>query len=65
MDTGTYESLFVASEFVRNVEHRQNYKVACLEEISYQNNWISKEQLLDTIENIPNQYANYIRDILL
>ncbi len=65
MDTGTYESLYLASEFVRNVEHRQNYKVACLEEIAYYNQWIDKAQLLRNIESIPNQYADYIREILI
>ena len=64
IDTGTYESLYIASEFVRNVENRQNYKVACLEEIAYNNKWISKNDLLNTIETIPNKYADYIREII-
>ena len=64
MDTGTYESLFTAAEFVRNVEHRQNYKVACLEEIAFNNGWISKDTLSNQINQVPNQYADYLKEIM-
>lgn len=46
LDTGTMESLFEASEFVRAVEHSQGLSVSVLEEIAYDNSWISREQLL-------------------
>jgi glucose-1-phosphate thymidylyltransferase len=45
LDTGTHDSLIEASQFVHTVEDRQGYKIACLEEIAYVNEWLSKEQL--------------------
>ena len=46
LDTGTHDSLLDASQYVQTIEHRQGLKVACLEEIAYQNHWIDREQLL-------------------
>ncbi|AUY34574.1 glucose-1-phosphate thymidylyltransferase [Pseudomonas soli] len=46
LDTGTHDSLLEASQYVQTLEHRQGLKVACLEEIAFQNGWISREQLL-------------------
>lgn len=46
LDTGTMESLFEASEFVRAVERSQGLSVSVIEEIAFQNGWISKEQLI-------------------
>lgn len=47
LDTGTMESLFEAGEFVRAVERSQGLSVSVIEEIAYENGWISREQLLD------------------
>lgn len=46
LDTGTHDSLLEAAQYVQTIEHRQGLKVACLEEIAYQNSWIDKERLL-------------------
>ncbi|HIH4115065.1 TPA: glucose-1-phosphate thymidylyltransferase RfbA, partial [Escherichia coli] len=45
LDTGTHDSLLDASHFVETVEKRQGYKIACLEEIAYNNNWLTKEDI--------------------
>lgn len=46
LDTGTHESLLEAGQFVATVEHRQGLKVACLEEIGFNNGWLTREDLL-------------------
>ena len=61
LDTGTIDAINNASNFIRTIEERQGLKVACLEEIAYQNNFINKNKLDDIIKNLPNDYANYLR----
>lgn len=64
LDTGTHESLVEATNFVKTVEQHQHRKIACLEEIAYLNGWITKEQLLDSAEEMnKNQYGQYLFDI--
>ncbi|MVW74476.1 glucose-1-phosphate thymidylyltransferase RfbA [Pseudomonas xionganensis] len=50
LDTGTHDSLLDASQYVQTIEQRQGLKVACLEEIAYQQGWIDKSQLLRQAE---------------
>ena len=47
LDTGTHDSLLEAGEFVRTIQHRQGTNIACIEEISYLNGWISKDTLIE------------------
>ena len=46
LDTGTHESLLEAAQYVQTIENRQGLKVACLEEIAFQNGWINRQALL-------------------
>ena len=64
LDTGTIDAINNASNFIRTIEERQGLKVACLEEIAYQNNFINKYQLNDIIKNLSNDYANYLRRLI-
>ncbi|WP_419809259.1 glucose-1-phosphate thymidylyltransferase RfbA [Sphingomonas sp.] len=47
LDTGTHDSLLEASEFVRSIQHRQGIQIACLEEIAFQQGWITADQALE------------------
>lgn len=64
LDTGTHDSLSEASTFIEVIEKRQGQKVACLEEISYRNGWISKEQLHKlAAPMMKNEYGQYLMRI--
>lgn len=61
LDTGTHESLLEAGLFVETIEKRQGYKVACLEEIAYNNGWLSKEELHRIGQSLSkNSYGQYL-----
>ena len=65
LDTGTHESLVDATNFVKTVETHQNRKIACLEEIAYNNGWISKDELNTAYELYKkNQYGKYLKDVM-
>jgi len=61
LDTGTHESLLEASTFIEIVERRQGLKVACIEEIAFEQGYISKNQLIELAQPLANnQYGHYI-----
>ena len=65
LDTGTHESLVDATNFVKTVETHQHRKIACLEEIAYNNGWISKDELIKRYELLKkNQYGSYLKDVI-
>lgn len=65
LDTGTHDTLLEASMFVRTLEHHQGFKVACLEEIAFNNGWISAEVLQKQAETMRNNsYGQYLLDLL-
>ena len=65
LDTGTHESLVEATNFVKTVETHQHRKIACLEEISYLNGWITKDDVLEVYEVLKkNQYGQYLKDVI-
>ena len=61
LDTGTHESLLQAAQFVETLEKRQGYKVACLEEIAFNQGWLTIEQVLDIGKSMSkNDYGQYL-----
>jgi len=65
LDTGTHDSLLEASHFVHTIEKRQGLKVACLEEIAFNNGWISEEQLESQAESLKKTgYGQYLQKLL-
>jgi glucose-1-phosphate thymidylyltransferase len=64
LDTGTYDSLLDAGQFVQTIEHRQGLKIACLEEIAYNNGWLSNEELLNRAQQLSKtSYGTYLFNI--
>lgn len=65
LDTGTHESLLEAGHFVHTIEHRQGLKVACLEEIAWNNGWITEETLNNQAEKFKKTgYGQYLYKLL-
>ena len=61
LDTGTHENLLEASTFIETIERRQGLKVACIEEIAFEQGYISKEQLIELAQPLAkNQYGQYL-----
>jgi glucose-1-phosphate thymidylyltransferase len=65
LDTGTFDSLHEASEFVKVLEKRQGFKISCIEEIAYLKGFINKEQLLKSAEKYGKSgYGDYLKGLL-
>lgn len=64
LDTGTPKSMLEASQFVSTIERRQGFKIACLEEIAWRQNWINDAQLMEIAKSQSNSYGDYIKHIL-
>ena len=65
LDTGTYQSLLDASQFVETIQNRQGYKIACLEEVGFNKGWISEEQIKDRVKIMgKNSYNHYLLSLL-
>ena len=65
LDTGTHESLLEAAQFVETIEKRQGYKIACLEEIAFNNGWLSKQELEVLAKPfLKNSYGQYLMQLI-
>ena len=66
LDTGTFDSLSDASNYIETIEKRQGLKIACLEEIAYNNEWIGKKEIEKTIASMPNnEYCEYLKKLII
>jgi glucose-1-phosphate thymidylyltransferase len=63
LDTGTFDSLLQAANFIQAIEERQGLKVACIEEIAYQLGYISRQQLEGLAAKMDNEYGTYLTDV--
>ena len=65
LDTGSIEDFYKTSEFVSAIENRQGFKIACLEEIAFNNNWINKTNIKDAIKFYGNcEYSKYLKNLI-
>jgi glucose-1-phosphate thymidylyltransferase len=65
LDTGTFDSLSDASEFVRVIEKRQGTKIGCIEEVAFHNGFITKQQLLESAAALSKSgYGDYLKKIV-
>jgi glucose-1-phosphate thymidylyltransferase len=64
LDTGTHDSLIEAGQFVQTVEHRQGFKISCLEEIAYHHGWLNKQELLNRAQALAKTaYGEYLTEV--
>ena len=63
LDTGTYDGLLEASNFIATIEKRQGLYVSCIEEIAFKNGWLTKEQVLELAKGYKTDYGRYLEFI--
>lgn len=63
LDTGTYDGLLEASNFIATIQKRQGMYVSCIEEIAYRNGWISREEILALAKTYKTEYGRYLEYI--
>ena len=63
LDTGTYDSLLEAGNFVATTQKRQGLYVACIEEIAFRNNWIDSEKVLKLADGYKTEYGKYLQSV--
>jgi glucose-1-phosphate thymidylyltransferase len=63
LDTGTYDGLLEAANFIETIQKRQGMYVSCIEEIAYNNGWISREEMLKLASEYKTEYGNYLKYI--
>jgi glucose-1-phosphate thymidylyltransferase len=65
LDTGTYDSLLQASQYVETIEKRQGNKIACLEEIAWRNGWLERDDIAAAAAQLSNnEYGRYLSDLI-
>ena len=65
LDTGSIEDFYKTSAFVSAIENRQGFKIACIEEIAFNNKWIGKKEILDAIQFYGKcDYSNYLKKLI-
>jgi len=65
LDAGTPERMIEASEFVRTLEKRQGYRIACLEEIAWRNGWLTTARMVEIVNVLPNTaYKDYLVELI-
>ena len=64
LDTGTHDAMLDAANFIRTIETRQGLQVACLQEIAYENGWLTKEDIRNGIKDLlKTEYGQYLRKL--
>jgi glucose-1-phosphate thymidylyltransferase len=64
LDTGTFDSMMAAGEYVKVIEQRQGLKVGCIEEVAWRNGWITDDQLDHLAERYEKSgYGTYLREL--
>ena len=65
LDTGTHESMLDAANFIRTIESRQGLQVACLQEIAYNNGWMTREEVRESIQDMmKTEYGQYLARLI-